>query len=63
VSGNSRECVQWPDHGLLKAYVLKHLLIHEIGHHLAPGGLDEEADEAWAEDFAFQYYNPDRHAW
>jgi hypothetical protein len=51
--------VQWPRPERLRAYVLKHLLIHEIGHHLAPSGLDETADEEWAETFAFRYYCPD----
>lgn len=53
-----RRWVYWPDRSRLQTYVLKHLLIHEIGHHLAPSDLAEEADEQWAEDFAFRFYEP-----
>jgi hypothetical protein len=51
--------VRWPRSERLRTYVLKHLLVHEIGHHLAPPDLDEDADEEWAESFAFEYYCPD----
>jgi hypothetical protein len=50
--------VRWPRRDLLRTYVLKHLFIHEVGHHLAPPDLDEDADEQWAESFAFRFYDP-----
>ena len=50
--------VRWPRRELLRTYVLKHLLVHEVGHHLAPPDLDEDADEQWAERFAFHFYDP-----
>src|SRR5262249_4312117 len=50
--------VRWPRRDSLLTYVLKHLLIHEIGHHMAPPDLDEDADEQWAEDFAFRFCTP-----
>lgn len=55
---HGRLWVLWPRHDLLQTYVLKHLLIHEIGHHLAPEGLDDDADERWAEEFAYRFYDP-----
>jgi hypothetical protein len=50
--------VRWPQRRLLQNYVLKHLLIHEVGHHLAPPNLSEDEDEDWAEAFAFRFYDP-----
>jgi hypothetical protein len=62
VERGERRWVRWPRRDRLRDYVLKHLLIHEVGHHVAPPGLDEDADEQWAEEFAFRFYNPDRPA-
>jgi hypothetical protein len=58
VEQGDQRWVRWPRRELVVTYVLKHLLIHEIGHHLAPPDLDEAADEQWAEDFAFRFYRP-----
>jgi hypothetical protein len=58
IQRDGRRWVHWPDRGRLRTYVLDHLLIHELGHHLAPPDLDETADEEWAEEFAFDYYCP-----
>lgn len=55
----ARLWVLWPRRALLQTYVLDHLLMHEVGHHLAPSGLDDEQEERWAEAFAFRYYNPE----
>jgi hypothetical protein len=52
--------VLWPRRRLLQNYVLKHLLMHEVGHHLAPPDLSEDEDEDWAEAFAFRFYDPQR---
>jgi len=50
--------VVWPDRDALRIYLLRHVLIHELGHQVAPPNLDPDADEAWAEAFAYRYYTP-----
>ena len=39
-------------------YILRHVLIHELGHHVAPAGLSCDEEEEWAEAFAFRYFTP-----
>jgi hypothetical protein len=56
-SGGVRQLV-WPDREALRTYILRHILIHELGHHLAPPGMDRDEEEDWAEAFAFRYYTP-----
>jgi hypothetical protein len=56
-SGRARHFV-WPDMETVRVYVLRHILIHELGHHVAPPGLRYEEEEAWAEAFAFRYFTP-----
>lgn len=60
VHHGDRQWVLWTRRDRLRTFVLKHLLVHEIGHHLSPPDLEEEADEQWAEAFAYRFYNPDR---
>jgi hypothetical protein len=48
----------WADQEALRIYVLRHILIHELGHHVAPPGMRVDDEEAWAEAFAFRYYKP-----
>ncbi len=48
----------WPDHEALSVYILRHILIHELGHHVAPRGMPVDQEEDWAEAFAFRYYTP-----
>jgi hypothetical protein len=55
--GNDR-CFAWPDHETLRTYILRHVLIHELGHHVAPAGMSRDREEDWAEAFAFRYYMP-----
>jgi hypothetical protein len=55
--GNER-CFAWPDHDTLRTYILRHVLIHELGHHVAPAGMGRDQEEDWAEAFAFRYYTP-----
>jgi hypothetical protein len=50
--------IVWPDHEALRIYILRHILIHELGHHVAPSGMPREDEEDWAEAFAFRYYTP-----
>jgi hypothetical protein len=49
----------WPDRASLRTYILRHILIHELGHHVAPTNLSRDEEEDWAEAFAFRYYRPD----
>jgi hypothetical protein len=55
--GNGR-CFAWPDRDTLRTYILRHVLIHELGHHVAPAGLTRDQEEDWAEAFAFRYFTP-----
>jgi hypothetical protein len=55
--GGTRHLV-WPDRDRLRLYILRHILIHELGHHVAPPGLGWEDEEEWAEAFAYRYYTP-----
>ena len=48
----------WPDREAACGYLLRHILIHELGHHVAPSGLRRDEEEAWAEAFAFRYFDP-----
>ena len=48
----------WPDRDLLRAYIMRHILVHELGHHVAPAGLTGDQEEDWAEAFAFRYFTP-----
>ena len=57
VWGGARHFI-WPDRDTLRIYTLRHLLIHELGHHVAPLGLRPREEEEWAEAFAFRYYTP-----
>lgn len=56
-SGGQRRLV-WPDRNTLRIYTLRHVLIHELGHHVAPAGLSRDEEEDWAEAFAYRYYTP-----
>jgi hypothetical protein len=56
-SGGARQLV-WPDHEALRIYILRHILIHELGHHVAPPGMARDDEEDWAEAFAYRYYTP-----
>jgi hypothetical protein len=55
--GEARRLV-WPDRDRLRLYILRHILIHELGHHVAPPGMSWEDEEDWAEAFAYRYYTP-----
>ena len=50
--------LMWPDREALRVYILRHILIHELGHHVAPPGLSRDDEEDWAEAFAYRYYDP-----
>jgi hypothetical protein len=50
----------WPDREALRVYLLRHILVHELGHHVAPPGMPVPEEEAWAEAFAFRHYDPRR---
>lgn len=52
----------WADRDALRIYILRHILIHELGHHVAPTGMRVDDEEAWAEAFAFRYYTPPKPA-
>jgi hypothetical protein len=56
-SGGVRRFV-WPDRESLRDYILRHVLVHELGHHVAPSGMRRDEEEAWAEAFAFRYFTP-----
>jgi len=60
IEGHGRERrFAWPDRASLRTYILRHVLIHELGHHVAPTNLSRDEEEDWAEAFAFRYYTPD----
>jgi hypothetical protein len=48
----------WVDRASLGTYILRHILIHELGHHVAPPGMRVDDEEAWAEAFAFRFFTP-----
>jgi hypothetical protein len=50
--------IVWPDRDTLRLYLLRHVLIHELGHHVAPPGLRRGDEEDWAEAFAYRFYTP-----
>jgi hypothetical protein len=56
--GDSTRHLVWPDRDTLRLYILRHVLIHELGHHVAPPGLSRQEEEDWAEAFAYRYYTP-----
>jgi hypothetical protein len=58
VGWHGEQRVIWPDREALRIYILRHILIHEIGHCVAPGGLGRDEEEDWAEAFAYRYYTP-----
>lgn len=56
--GGERQHLVWPNRDALRTYLLSHILIHELGHHVAPSGLGREEEETWAEAFAYQFFTP-----
>jgi hypothetical protein len=51
-------CLVWRDRESLRTYILGHILIHELGHHVTPPGMRIMEEEEWAEAFAFRYFRP-----